>query len=298
MALPRRRGRPRAARADDERAQRRRARRQLGRLPGVHDRPVRRARRSRSACASAPRSSTRSRRRCTTRASARRSATRAASRPTSSPTRRRCRLLVAGIEAAGYTPGEDVAIALDPATSEIFDDGGYVLEHEGRTLSAAELADYWAELAGKYPIVSIEDGMDEEDWDGWKALTDAIGDGVQLVGDDLFVTNVERLRRGIELGVGNSILDQGQPDRHADRDARGDRASRARPATPRSCRTAPARPRTSRSPTSPSPPAAARSRPARRRAPIAWRSTTSCCASRRRSGSDADLPGPQRLSRS
>jgi enolase 1/2/3 len=115
-------------------------------------------------------------------------------------------LLVAGIEAAGYRPGEDIAIALDPATSEIFEGGVYDLEHEGRQLSAAQLASYWGELAGKYPILSIEDGMDEEDWDGWKALTGEIGDTVQLVGDDLFVTNVERLKRGIDAGVGNSIL--------------------------------------------------------------------------------------------
>ncbi len=103
-------------------------------------------------------------------------------------------------------PGEDVAIALDPATSELYRDGAYVLEHEGRTLSADELADYWADLCGRYPIVSIEDGMDEEDWDGWKALTERVGESVQLVGDDLFVTNTERLRRGIEAGVANSIL--------------------------------------------------------------------------------------------
>ncbi len=115
-------------------------------------------------------------------------------------------LLVAGIEAAGYTPGEQVAIALDPATSEIFEGGVYDLEHEGRKLSADELAAYWADLAGTYPILSIEDGMDEEDWDGWKTLTEKIGDRVQLVGDDLFVTNTERLRRGIDAGVGNSIL--------------------------------------------------------------------------------------------
>jgi enolase len=114
--------------------------------------------------------------------------------------------LIGGIEAAGYRPGDDVAIALDPATSEIYSDSSYELEHEGRSLSAEELADYWAEMAGRYPIVSIEDGMDEEDWDGWKALTERLGDRVQLVGDDLFVTNSERLRRGIELGVGNSIL--------------------------------------------------------------------------------------------
>src|SRR6185437_7554948 len=115
-------------------------------------------------------------------------------------------MLVAGIEAAGLRPGEDVAIALDPATSELFEDGAYRLEHEGRTLSASELADYWADLAGRYPIVSIEDGMGEEDWDGWAALTSRLGDRVQLVGDDLFVTNTERLRRGIETGVANSIL--------------------------------------------------------------------------------------------
>jgi enolase len=115
-------------------------------------------------------------------------------------------MLVRGIESAGYTPGEDVYIALDPATSEIFDGGLYVLEHEDRSLSSAQMGEYWADLCARYPIVSIEDGMDENDWDGWKTLTEAIGDRVQLVGDDLFVTNSERLGRGIDLGVGNSIL--------------------------------------------------------------------------------------------
>src|SRR5213596_2119207 len=115
-------------------------------------------------------------------------------------------MLMRGIEAAGYRPGEDVFIALDPATSEIRSGDIYDLEHEGRKLASEELADYWADLAGKYPIVSIEDGMDEEDWDGWKALTDRIGEHVQLVGDDLFVTNVDRLQRGIDGGIANSIL--------------------------------------------------------------------------------------------
>jgi enolase len=116
-------------------------------------------------------------------------------------------ILVRAIETAGYRPGEDVAIALDPATSEIYgDDSLYDLHHEGRKLDSRQLADYWADLSGKYPIVSIEDGMDEEDWDGWKALTDRVGDRVQLVGDDLFVTNTERLERGIKAGVANSIL--------------------------------------------------------------------------------------------
>jgi enolase len=116
------------------------------------------------------------------------------------------KMLLEGIEAAGYVPGEEVAIALDPASSEIYAGGAYVLEHEGRSLTAAELTDYWAELAGRYPILSIEDGMDEEDWEGWKELTDRLGDRVQLVGDDLFVTNTRRLERGIEAGVANSIL--------------------------------------------------------------------------------------------
>ena len=115
-------------------------------------------------------------------------------------------MLVAGIEAAGYEPGRDVFIALDPATSEIFDSGSYVLEHEDRTLSAEQMADYWAEQVGAFPIVSIEDGMDEEDWEGWKLLSERIGGSCQLVGDDLFVTNPVRLRRGIESGVANSIL--------------------------------------------------------------------------------------------
>ncbi len=117
-----------------------------------------------------------------------------------------CRLLVEAIEAAGYKPGVDIAIALDPASSEIFRDGSYVLASEDRTLSPAEMVDFYTGLCDRYPIVSIEDGMAEEDWDGWKALTDALGDRVQLVGDDLFVTNTERLARGIDLGVANSIL--------------------------------------------------------------------------------------------
>jgi enolase len=114
--------------------------------------------------------------------------------------------LLAGIHAAGYEPDRDVAIAMDPATSELHADGAYVLEHEGRTLSAAELTDYWADIADRYPVLSIEDGMAEEDWDGWKALTERLGDRIQLVGDDVFVTNTERLRRGIDMGVANSIL--------------------------------------------------------------------------------------------
>ena len=115
-------------------------------------------------------------------------------------------ILMTGIETAGYEAGKEAFIALDPATSELYDDGAYVLEHEGRSLSAEELTEYWAGICDRYPVVSLEDGMDEEDWDGWGTLTERLGDSVQLVGDDVFVTNPERLQRGIDLGVGNSIL--------------------------------------------------------------------------------------------
>ncbi len=116
------------------------------------------------------------------------------------------KLLLEAIEKAGFTPGTDIAIALDAASTEFYKDGKYVLAGEGRSLTPAEMVGYFQELSTKYPIVSIEDGMAEEDWDGWSLLTAAIGDKVQLVGDDLFVTNVERLARGIETGVANSIL--------------------------------------------------------------------------------------------
>jgi enolase len=115
-------------------------------------------------------------------------------------------ILVEAIEAAGRVPGDEIAIAMDPASSEFFKDGNYVLAGEGRTLSSAEMVDYWVDLVGRYPIVSIEDGMAEEDWDGWAALTRALGSKVQLVGDDLFVTNEERLRRGIDAGTANAVL--------------------------------------------------------------------------------------------
>jgi enolase len=115
-------------------------------------------------------------------------------------------LLLTAIERAGYTPGEEIALALDVASTELFVDGRYVLAGEGADYSSAEWADRLVELCDRYPIVSIEDGMSEDDWDGWIALSDRLRTRVQLVGDDLFVTNVERLQRGIELGVANSIL--------------------------------------------------------------------------------------------
>jgi enolase len=115
-------------------------------------------------------------------------------------------LLVSAIEAAGYRPGDEIAIALDPASSEFYADGAYELSGEGRTLDTTEMVAYWERLVGRYPIVSLEDGMAEDDWNGWRALTDQLGDRLQLVGDDIFVTNPTILRRGIDAGVANSIL--------------------------------------------------------------------------------------------
>ncbi len=116
------------------------------------------------------------------------------------------KLLVEAIGAAGFTPGDDIAIALDPAVSEIYRDGSYHLDGEGKVLTADEMAEYWKRIVDTYPIVSIEDGMDENDWAGWAALTAAIGDRCQIVGDDLFVTNSRLLQRGIDESVANSIL--------------------------------------------------------------------------------------------
>ena len=114
--------------------------------------------------------------------------------------------IMKAITEAGFKPGIDIYIALDPAATELFKGGKYHLEGEGKILSSAEMVDYYAALAEKYPIISIEDGMAEEDWDGWKLLTDRIGKKVQIVGDDLFVTNTKRLKKGIDLGIANSIL--------------------------------------------------------------------------------------------
>jgi enolase len=115
-------------------------------------------------------------------------------------------LLLQAIEQAGYTPGDEIAIALDPAVSELYRDGAYHLTGEGKVLSSDELAEYWTRIVDTYPVISIEDGMQEDDWDGWKHLTDAVGDRCQLVGDDLFVTNVRRLAIGIDRATANSIL--------------------------------------------------------------------------------------------
>ena len=118
------------------------------------------------------------------------------------------RLIMGAIERAGYRPGEDIAIALDPAMTELYDAaaGLYRLPGDGRNLTSEQMVEFWIDLAGRYPIVSIEDGCSEDDWDGWALLTKALGDRVQLVGDDLFVTNPERLRMGIERGAANALL--------------------------------------------------------------------------------------------
>ncbi|MFY9783304.1 MAG: phosphopyruvate hydratase, partial [Acidimicrobiales bacterium] len=116
------------------------------------------------------------------------------------------KVLVEAIEATGRTPGSDVAIAMDPAASEFYRDGAYHLDGEGRVLSSDEIIDYWVDLVARYPIVSLEDGMAEQDWDGWESLTKRLGAKIQLVGDDNFVTNTTLLQKGIDLGVANSML--------------------------------------------------------------------------------------------
>ncbi|MDD3819400.1 MAG: phosphopyruvate hydratase, partial [Actinomycetota bacterium] len=114
--------------------------------------------------------------------------------------------IIRAIENAGYKPGKDIYIALDPAASEFFKDGKYNLKGEGKVLTSSEMVDYYKRLVEQYPVISIEDGMAEEDWDGWKEMTEKLGSKIQIVGDDLFVTNTKRLKKGIELGVANSIL--------------------------------------------------------------------------------------------
>ena len=188
--------------------------------------------------------------------------------------------IVEAIERAGYEPGKDVCIALDPAASSFYNDGKYVLAGEGRTLDAAELVEYYAGLVEKYPIVSLEDGMAEGDWDGFKLLADALGDRIQVMGDDIFVTNSERIARGIEMGCANSVLIKlnqiGTLSETLDAIEMAKRAGW----TP-SSRIVRERPRTPRWPIWRSPRTQGRSRAAHRPDRSASPSTTSCCASRR-----------------
>jgi len=115
-------------------------------------------------------------------------------------------VILEAVERAGYEPGSDIGIALDPAASEFFEDGKYVLKKEGRNLTGAEMVDFYADWVDRYPIVSIEDGLDEDDWDSWVVMMDQLGDKIQIVGDDLLVTNTERVQKAIELGASNSLL--------------------------------------------------------------------------------------------
>ena len=209
-------------------------------------------------------------------------------------------LVLASIEAAGYRPGEDIAIALDPASSEFYKDGQYVLEGEGSTLSIEGMIEFWEDWVRQYPVVSIEDGLDEADWKGWKALTDKLGKQVQLVGDDLFVTNtklpeVEGIDEGCRRTPSSMKVNQiGTLSETFDSD--GARHGARSGLHERWCRTAPARPRTPRSPTSPSGPAPDRSRRARSRARTAWRSTTGCSPSKPISATRAVYAGRTTLS--
>jgi enolase len=189
--------------------------------------------------------------------------------------------ILEAIGKAGYTAGEDILLGLDAASSEFFEDGKYNLVGENKRLTSEQFVDFLADWAAQYPIVTIEDGMAEDDWDGWKLLTDRLGKKVQLVGDDLFVTNPKIFKEGIESGTANAILIKvnqiGTLTETLEAIAMAHRAGYAAMS-----RTAPAKPRTPPSPTSPWPPPPPRSRPARCAAPIAWPSTTSCCASRKR----------------
>ena len=203
-------------------------------------------------------------------------------------------VLVRAIEAAGYRPGEDVWLALDVAATELWRDGRYHAPGEGATWTTDELIAFYERLADQFPLVSIEDGLREDDWDGWTALTERLGDRLQLVGDDLFVTSAGAPRGGHPARRRQRDPDQGEPDRHADRDARRRRAGQGRPATGSSSPTARGRPRTPSSRISPSPSTRGRSRRDRSPAAIGSPSTTSSSGSR--SGSETPPAGRARRS--
>ena len=205
LPLPRGSRRAHLAGADDERIERRRALGQQRRLPGVHGRPGR----CRLICrggAVGRRDLPRPARVLRTRRLSGSVGDEGGFAPDLESNEHALEILVDAIKAAGRVPGAEVALALDPASSELWRDGRYVLEGEGRTLSSDELVAYWVELVNRYPIISIEDGMGEQDLPGWVAHTSALGDRIQIVGDDVFVTSAERLERGIGAGVVNAIL--------------------------------------------------------------------------------------------
>ena len=207
------------------------------------------------------------------------------------------RAIVQAIELAGYKPGEDFMLAMDAACSDWFkaEDGCYHLPKRGITMTRQEMVDMWVSFCDKYPIISLEDCMAEDDWEGWKMLTDALGHRVQLVGDDLFVTNVRRIKMGLEKHVANSVLIKlnqiGTLTETLDAIALANRAGYTR-----SSPTAPAKRRTPRSPISSSASTPGRSRPARRAAPTAWRSITSSSASRKSCSTPRSTPARPRSS--
>ncbi len=188
--------------------------------------------------------------------------------------------ILEAIGKAGYTAGDDILLGLDVASSEFFENGKYNLVGEGKRLSSEQFVDFLADWAAQYPIITIEDGLAENDWAGWKLLTDRIGSKVQLVGDDLFVTNPRIFKEGIESGTANAILIKVNQIGTLTETLEAI-AWLTRPVTRRLFHTAPARPKTPPSPTSPWPPPPPRSRPVRCAAATGWPSTTSCCASRK-----------------
>ncbi len=290
LPSPGRRRRAHAARADAERDQRRRPCAELDRPAGVHGRPGRRRLVRARACSIGVEVYHALKGVLHERGLATAVGDEGGFAPDLASSEAAIEAILEAAERAGVR--DRIAIALDPATSEVYRDGAY--RFEGRTLDADELIASGSDLVGRYPIVSIEDGAAEDDWDAWSKLTRDARRPVQLVGDDLFVTNPERLQRGIDERRRQLDPGQGQPDRHADRDARGDRAGAARRLHRRHL--APLRrdgghddrrPR-GRAPTP------ARSRPARPPAPIASPSTTSCCGSRRSSASGPCIPAGRR----
>ncbi len=186
-------------------------------------------------------------------------------------------VILEAIDKAGFSAGKDIYLGLDAASSEFYRDGQYVLASEGRQFSAAEFTEYLAGWVDQYPIITIEDGLDESDWDGWKLLTQRLGDRVQLVGDDLFVTNTSIFKQGIDSNIANSILIK--PNQIGTLSRRRSLQSiwPQRSGMARSFRTVRARPKTVRSLISPLRPVRPRSRPDRCRARIGWQNTTSCC---------------------
>ena len=201
-------------------------------------------------------------------------------------------LLMAAVERAGYRPGDEIAFALDVAATHFYrpEQGRYDLASEGRMCDASELIDLLAGWVADYPIVSIEDGLAEDDWAGWRELTDRLGGAVQLVGDDLFTTNPQRVRQGIDQGVANAVLVKMNQIGTLTETLEVIRLAQKQ-ATAQSSRRDPAKPRTAPSPTLPSPRAPGRSRSARSRNRSGWPNTISCCVSRRRWAPRRSSPG-------